>query len=176
MASLIVQDVIMLASLIVQIVTLCYLIRYVRATVGIQRAAVQQTKASQDLAQWQRRHWELDSKKQEWRELIGTLTECFQKKDLSRKGGRTPKALDFYEEGLLAEFAAERVITDRLFITQFVEAEHVLGDWRKIVDMGPNEADASAQRWKELYSKLVRAAKGDLGITVSAAAAAREGG
>ena len=49
MTSLIVQDVIMLASLIVQIVTLCYLIKYVRATVGIQKAAVEQTKASQAL-------------------------------------------------------------------------------------------------------------------------------
>ena len=49
MASLIVQDVIMLASLIVQIVTLCYLIRYVRATVGIQKAAVAQTQTGQDL-------------------------------------------------------------------------------------------------------------------------------
>jgi hypothetical protein len=39
----------MLAGLVVQVVALCYLVKYVRATVGIQKAAVAQTQASQDL-------------------------------------------------------------------------------------------------------------------------------
>ena len=49
MGSPIVQDFIMLGGLVVQIVTLCYLVKYVKATVGIQKAGAEQTKASQDL-------------------------------------------------------------------------------------------------------------------------------
>jgi hypothetical protein len=49
MGSPIAQNIIMLAGLVVQIVTLCYLIKYVRATIGIQKAAGAQTQASQDL-------------------------------------------------------------------------------------------------------------------------------
>jgi hypothetical protein len=49
MGSPIAQSAILLGGLVVQIVTLCYLIKYVQATVGIQKAAVEQTKASQDL-------------------------------------------------------------------------------------------------------------------------------
>jgi hypothetical protein len=44
-----VQSIVLLGGLVVQSVTLCYLIKYVRATVGIQKAAVAQTQASQDL-------------------------------------------------------------------------------------------------------------------------------
>jgi hypothetical protein len=49
MGSPIVQNIVLLCGLVVQIVTLWYLIKYVRATVGIQNAAVAQTRASQDL-------------------------------------------------------------------------------------------------------------------------------
>jgi hypothetical protein len=49
MGSSVVQDGVMLAGLVVQVVALCYLIKYVRATVGIQKAAAAQTQASQDL-------------------------------------------------------------------------------------------------------------------------------
>lgn len=43
------QNLIVFGTLAIQIVTLCYLVKYVRATVGIQKAAMEQTKASQDL-------------------------------------------------------------------------------------------------------------------------------
>jgi hypothetical protein len=49
MGSWFVQNIVLLVGLIVQIVTLCYLVKYVRATVRIQKAAVAQTQASQDL-------------------------------------------------------------------------------------------------------------------------------
>ncbi|MGD0456850.1 MAG: hypothetical protein ABSC21_03795 [Terriglobia bacterium] len=49
MGSPIAQNIVMLGGLVVQIVTLCYLIKYVRATVGMQKAAGAQTQASQDL-------------------------------------------------------------------------------------------------------------------------------
>jgi hypothetical protein len=49
MGSPIVQSIALFGGLVVQIVTLCYLIKYVRATIGIQRAAVAQTRAGQDL-------------------------------------------------------------------------------------------------------------------------------
>jgi len=39
MGSPIAQNIVMLGGLVVQIVTLCYLIKYVRATVGMQKAA-----------------------------------------------------------------------------------------------------------------------------------------
>jgi drug/metabolite transporter (DMT)-like permease len=31
------------------------------------------------LVRWQRKQWALDSRKEEWGELIGTLTKCFPK-------------------------------------------------------------------------------------------------
>jgi hypothetical protein len=49
MGSPIVETIVLLGGLVVQIVTLCYLIKYVRATVGIQKATVAQTQTGQDL-------------------------------------------------------------------------------------------------------------------------------
>lgn len=49
MGSPIAENTVLLGGLVVQIMTLCYLIKYVRATVGIQEAAAAQTQASQDL-------------------------------------------------------------------------------------------------------------------------------
>lgn len=49
MGSPIAQNIVLLGGLVVQIVTLCYLIKYVRATLGIQKAAGAQTQTSQDL-------------------------------------------------------------------------------------------------------------------------------
>jgi hypothetical protein len=49
MGSPVVQNIVVLGGLVVQIATLCYLIKYVRATAGIQKAAVAQTQASQEL-------------------------------------------------------------------------------------------------------------------------------
>jgi hypothetical protein len=43
------QNVIALLGLLLQVATLCFLIVYVRATIGIQKAAVAQTQASRDL-------------------------------------------------------------------------------------------------------------------------------
>jgi hypothetical protein len=93
-----------------------------------------------------------------------------------KKRGATAAGQDLYAEARSARFAAERVVMDRLFITEFVEGEHVLGDWREIVDMAPSEADASRQRWTALHSKLVRGALADLGVPAGGAAGAREDG
>jgi len=188
MASLIVQDVIILASLIVQIVTLCYLIKYVRATVGIQRAAVEQTKASQDLAQWQHRQWELDNRKEEWRELISTLTRCFPKiGDMVAVApnvfaAATPQWVARQQEARSALLEASAAITNRLFITDVLERESVWEDWREVevaldrpVPAGGPQAPTLAtsaavtgiqQKCVALRRKLLRAAQADLGFAV----------
>jgi hypothetical protein len=178
----------MLAGLVVQVVALCYLIKYVRATVGIQKAAGAQTQASQDLAQWQRRQWALDSRKQEWSELIGTLTECVQKIELAKAVApnvfalATPQWVARQEEARRALLEAGGVISDRLFIKDVLEKERVREDWREIEVMSEGPASVSRdhtagvagfagvtdlqQKWVTLHRKLVRAAQADLGVTV----------
>jgi len=151
MASLVVQDVIMLASLIVQIVTLCYLIKYVRATVGIQKAAVEQTKASQELARWQRRQWLLDNRKQEWSEVIGTLTKCFPRIELARAAApnvfatATAQWVARQEDGRWALLEAWSVINSRLFITEVLEKENVKEGWKEIEVVSDRRAAGGAR-------------------------------
>jgi|SRR5208337_1848886 len=191
MGSPIAQNIVLLCGLVVQIVTLCFLIKYVRATVGIQKAAIAQAQASQDLAQWQRRQWELDSKEQEWRGLISTLTQCFHKIELAKAvapnvfAQATRQWVVRQEEGRRALIEAWGVIEDRLSIRDMLERERVREDWREIEFMSGRAAPAKSgetpavanpagvtdlqQKWLALHRKLVRAAQADLGIAVGGA-------
>jgi len=222
MGSRIMQNIVMLAALVVQIVTLCYLIKYVRATVGIQRAAMEQTEASQDLARWQPEQWRRDSRGQEWRELIGTLTTSVTKilagppphpfvpKTVTDRRGfdrvemietmiggmstREAEALRDEHSHWLNEalFAGERVIADRLLITDVLEREHIREGWIEIEVMSEDlplyqenatSTDGEAatttpfsEKWKELRNKLVGLAQQDLGVAaVTAGADIRRG-
>ena len=103
----VVQNVILFLAFAVNVVTLIFLVKYVRATKGIQDAANKKTgvsqgllgaalvqseasrdlmaaantqaAASERLARWQPEQWRRDSRGQEWRELIGTLTTSVSK-------------------------------------------------------------------------------------------------
>jgi hypothetical protein len=210
MGSPIVQSIILIGALVVQIVTLCYLIKYVRATIGIQKAAVAQTRASQDLARWQPEQWRRDSRGQEWRELIGTLTAAFSKIQagppphpfapktvgeptlgfaIERLGEQIREASALRDETSHwlneALFAAARVISDRLFITDVLEREHIREEWREIEIMSGDlplyHQDARAtngksvtitafqEKWTQLRQKLIGLAQQDLGVAVLAA-------
>jgi hypothetical protein len=216
MGSPIVQSIVLLGGFVVQIVTLCYLIKYVRATVGIQKAAVAQTQASQDLARWQPEQWRRDSRGQEWRELIGTLATSVLKIEagppphpfvpgtVAGAGGfdrrepigdivvggmstREAEALRDERSHWLNEalFAAARVISDRLLITDVLEREHIREEWREIEVMSGDlplyQQDATSangehgavtgflEKWKQLRKKLVGLAQQDLGVAALAA-------
>jgi hypothetical protein len=179
------QTWVLAGGLLVSIVTLIYLIKYVRATKGIESAAAGQTAASQDLACWQRKQWELDSRKQEWRELIGTLTEAFQKVELMIApmphvfALATPQGAARQADARWALVQAA-VLNDRLFILDVVENEHIREDWRDIevmsdqlnpVQQGQITATASTagitdfqQKWVAFHRKLVKLAQADSGI------------
>jgi hypothetical protein len=140
---------------------------YVWFTRRIYQASVEQAKASQDLARSQRQQWELDSRKEEWRELIDTVTLCFNKIELA---WRFRSTADRWVEAQSAALDAERVIEDRLFITEFVEREGVLKAWREAKDKafsaGIVEHQESQQKLAALHQMLVRAAQADLGVAV----------
>ncbi len=208
------QNVILFLALVVNVVTLVFLIKYVRATKGIEEAANKQTEvsqgllraanvqgeasrelmaaanaqaaASEKLARWQPEQWRRDSRGQEWRELIGTLTQCFPKIELAKAvapNAFVPATAQWnarQEEGRRALLEAWGVINDRLFIRDVLERERVREDWKEIESMsdraapvGPGEAPAIAspagvtdlqQKWLVLHRKLVKAAQADLGI------------
>jgi hypothetical protein len=181
MGSAIVQNIILLGGLVVQIVTLLYLIKYVRATKGIEesankqtevsqgllKAANDQTEASQELmavanaqarsseimARWQPEQWRRDSRGQEWRELVGALTASVSKIEAGppphpfapRPGGAP--LVDQLTEMMNEQFSihkefshwlndallgAARVLSDRLFITDVLEREHIREEWREV--------------------------------------------
>jgi len=186
MGSLITQNIVLLGGLIVQIVTLCYLIKYVRATQRIEKETVRQSETNRELAAWQRRQWELDSRKQEWRELIGTLTQCFQKIELEF-ANPTPNIFAQHtrewiadrSEAVSVRLKAAKVIDDRLFITDQLEKERVRECWTEIEAMSVSTPTQMGQpppgitdlqrKWAALHMKLVRAAQADLGIAVPTA-------
>ena len=161
---------------------------YVCFTRKIYQASDKQAKATQDLARSQRQQWELDSRKEEWRELIDTLTQCFHKVELAKASlpypsvSAPPQWVVVPGEARRALLEAVGVISNRLFIKDVLEKERVREDWREIELMSEGSAPVSRdhtagvagsagvtdlqQKWVTLHRKLVRAALTDLGVTV----------
>jgi hypothetical protein len=204
MGSAVAQNIILLGGLVVQVATLCYLIKYVRATKGIEEAANQQavvsrgllkaandqtranqdlmavanaqSKSSEELARWQPEKWRRDSRGQEWRELIGTLTKCAEEiesaKRMTQAQGAPFAALSKERAGRTRELleAARVVLRDRLFIRDVVEREKIDNEWNEVqayyrplnTDFG-NLPDFQ-QKWGQLHEKLLKAACEDLGM------------
>ena len=196
-SSMLVQNVILAASLVVSVVTLVFLVKYVRATKGIEKAAIDQaettqelaksasdqTKVSQELiraankqaegsqaqaesgrelARWQREQWELDSRKQEWRELISTLTRCVE---MIRVGQRSQNNAEWLQTVQAARGNASTVITDRLFITTEITRDGLRDKWDEIAKMPFPNGMASPdfqKKWHDLHKKLVELAQQDL--------------
>jgi hypothetical protein len=214
MGSLTAQNIILVGGLVVQIVTLYYLIKYVRATKGIQEASNKQTELSQGLlgaadaqmevsrdlmaaanaqaaasekmARWQPEQWRRDSRGQDWKELVGALTECVLQIE------NAPLAPNVFATGVVAGRStmirgalmdAARALNDRLFITDALEKEHIRVGWREIEAMAntlpiyiptPQEVNARSpsitdfqQKWEAFHRMLVSAAQADLGIAIT---------
>jgi len=109
---------------------------YVWLTHGIKQASNEQTLASRKLAQWQRDQWQLDSRKQEWKELLETLTRCVQEIEKVKSASvNTVAAWDYVNPALLE---GSRVIRDRLFIADVVsreDREDIESEWKEIERM-----------------------------------------
>jgi hypothetical protein len=174
MGSVIAQNIILLGCLVVQVVTLRYLIKYVRATVGIQKAAGEQTQASQDLARWQRTQWDLDNRKQEWRELIEVWVRCAHRIESAKRSAQASTFAPFNKGAAQpiqeALGAAQAVLSNRLYIRDAVQKENLGSMWREIEGYyqpaTTNFSDLSGfqEKWSVLHERLFTAAKTDLGI------------
>lgn len=117
-------------------------------------------------AKLRQREWVKDNKKQEWRELITTLSHSVHRvlrhpPDSRLDGivaisGEDEKQLaeDFAE----ADLEARRVIEDRLFISSWVKSENLLERWQLIA------AERDLEYWNHLHTELVDFAQKDLGI------------
>lgn len=93
---------------------------------------------------WQRKQWLLESKKAEYRELIGTLSRSFH------------CMIKYwpYPEG-------HRVIADRIFIEKVMRAEKIKERWGLLA--AEKDWNRLHEYWKDLHEVLVKAAHRDLG-------------
>lgn len=115
------------------------------------------------LSKQRHQEWAKDNKKQEWRELIGTLTrsahlfiETSTDVGLTVITGAQERAI-FEANG-----EARRIIEDRIFIASEVQRENVLERWQLLV--AENRLARMMEYWNHLHSTLVAAARKDCGM------------
>jgi hypothetical protein len=147
---------------------------YVCFTRRIYHASDKQATATRDLARWQRRQWELDGRKQEWRELIEVLVRCADQIDSAKRTAQVSTFGPFAKEGAerlqRSREAARAVLSNRLYIRNVVEREDLENLWREVEEYykpaNTNFGDLTGfqEKWKHLHETLVTAAKTDLGI------------
>ena len=110
--------------------------------------------------------WIRDNKKQEWRELIGTLSQTFH--GLKEwKNWNYPGIVDVspeHKNGTWTDADAEarRTIESRIFIAQQVQRENVLERWQLLA--AEKDWVRMVQYWNELHATLIAAAHKDCGI------------
>jgi hypothetical protein len=115
---------------------------------------------------WQREHWTRDSKKAEWRELIGTLCQSARRMldnwpDVAYEFEPTAESkIKMWRLWSDADFEAVRTIQDRIFIADRLQKEDLLRRWQKIVSDG--DVSRFEKGWNELHAALVKAAQDDL--------------
>lgn len=120
------------------------------------------------LKSWQREQWVLDSRKAEWRELIGTL--CQSARCMSDNWYNAAFDVEPDSQGMAhmqhlwsgADSEAVKTIQDRIFIADRMQKEQILERWQKLA----SDADMSRfeKGWNELHVALVKAAQDDLKI------------
>jgi hypothetical protein len=109
---------------------------------------------------WQRKQWELDSRKAEYRELISTLSESFhQIATYQRFNMQPPEVRQKISE---AEVAGQSVIADRIFIEKQLRMRQVSEHWDSLI--AERDLPRLWTRWTELHDALVRMAHRDLEI------------
>ena len=121
------------------------------------------------LTMWlQRRQWQINNKKEEYRELISTLTRSFN----VILDAHTPMVAHGPEEQRAAHEAEIRalvVIRDRLFINDEVRQINLLDRWRDAVhDISTHgHSTAFARKVGELLTDIVTSAKRSINGQVS---------
>jgi len=117
-------------------------------------------------ARLQERNWVKDNQKQEWRELIGTLS--FSVRRILRNlpaleyPGLEEMSAEQKNQLLDADMEARRIIEDRIFIFGRVQSENLLERWQLIA--AERDVSRMLEYWNHLHSALVNAAHKDLGI------------
>ena len=117
---------------------------------------------------WQRRQWALDSKKQEYKELLGTLTRdalCILHDSGHLGFGLTVTTGEQECKAYEADIEARGVIQDRLFIATVLQKEKILERWQLLVAL-PDGAEF-LNAWRDLHTALLDIAHKDLGIGIS---------
>lgn len=119
---------------------------------------------SQFLSTSQRhQEWVKDNKKQEWRELIGALSQSFHYLKNHSPGYGLVAISGDQQKGLLeADADARRAIESRIFIAPQVYHENVLERWHLIA--AEEDWNKMVGHWESLHGTLILAAHKDLGI------------
>ena len=113
---------------------------------------------------WQRhREWVKDNKKQEWRELISSLSQSFHY--LKNYSGYGIAIGGEQQKGLVeADAEARRAIESRLFVAHQIQRENVLERWQLLA--AEKDWSRMIEYWNSLHGTLVTAAQKDLGIGI----------
>lgn len=141
-----------------------------------------QIAATNGLAKWERERWELDSRREEWRRLLGTLTTCVHRIMTAKCGPQSqkfPASLGWESDDAIREalLEAAQVIQNRVFVRDELLSFNLEDAWKEIEKQGdfpPVAINANVtvfnftdfqQNWKHLHNRLVEAARRDLKIT-----------
>jgi len=116
------------------------------------------------LRSWQREQWILDSKKAEWKELIGTLCQDTRfMLDNSPLGFEVSvRTVEQDRKNYEADSEARKTIQDRIFIAKIMQEEKILERWQLLTAEG--DISKFWSNWNDLHATLVKAAQEDLKI------------
>jgi hypothetical protein len=110
-----------------------------------------------------RKDWVKDNKKQEWRELISTLSQSFHHLKNYSPGNGIVAISGEQEKGLLeADAEARRGIESRIFVAHQIQRENVLERWQLLA--GEKDWSRMVEYWNSLHATLIAAAHKDLDI------------
>lgn len=112
----------------------------------------------------QHQEWLKDNKKEEWRELISTLSQSFQYLK-NNTGYGVVKNPEQQKGAVEADAEARRAIESRIFVAQQIQRENLLERWKLLAAEG--DWSKRAHDWNSLHDTLVVAAHKDLGIGIS---------
>ena len=141
---------------------------YLTAAIGV-AGSLGGTTLGWFLGSWsQKRAWFLNSRKEEWRELISTLERC--KQAIREAKATIPFSMITLAAGQAirdSQLEGARVIRDRLFISEVLKKNKVKEDWDKIQQISnlatydvkspvnhPFTVSEFDKAWSEMYSKL----------------------
>jgi hypothetical protein len=125
--------------------------------VGVVIGATMQYWLSRSAEKQRQQEWLRDNKKQEWRELISTVSRSVRyilDNSFGLMGGEQQKGL------VQANSEARSVIEDRIFIAHQVQSENILERWQLFA--AEHDFSRMVEYWNHLHDDLVVAAQRDL--------------